>query len=83
MFAPHEINRLAAEALRDPRTVRRVYRGLPVSALARASVSAAAVRLGYPPPGVAPTPQNATSSQPAKEGSSSHSIEIDDGDSRT
>jgi len=75
MFDPHDVNRIAVESYRDPRTVRRVYSGQPVSALARASVSAAALRLGYPPPEVAPASTNAKSSQPAKEGSSSQNDE--------
>lgn len=69
MLAPHDIRAIAVASFRDPRTVRRVYSGLPVAAVSRAAVADAAVRLGYPPPGEAPSPENAKSEPPTKESS--------------
>lgn len=66
MFAPRDVNRIAVEAYRDPRTVRPVA-GQPVCALARASVTAAALRLGYPPPEAGRASTKAKGATPAKD----------------
>lgn len=60
----HDLTRIAAEAYRDPRTVRAAYAGRRVTALAYASICEAAARLGYPSP---PNPQNAASATPTKD----------------
>ena len=78
-LAPHDVRRLSVEALRDPRTVKRAYAGLPVAALAKTAIEAAAARLGLPAPGAATAPSNAKSPPPAKMGSSPQKHEIDHG----
>jgi len=67
MLDPHTVRRISVESFRDPRTVLACYSGGKVSALALASVTAAAVRLGLPPPGTVHVPPNAKGAQPAKQ----------------
>jgi hypothetical protein len=82
MLAPHDFTRIAAEAYRDPRTVRSCYLGRRVTSQAKAAVCAAAVKLGYPPPGSAPgsapDPTQAKGSQTDQAGSQSHEHENED-----
>jgi hypothetical protein len=49
--SPHEIRRVAVEAHRDPRTVEAAYTpGSAVTDLAHASITDAAIRIGFAPP---------------------------------
>ena len=64
----HTIIRIAADAARDPRVVRRVLAGRPATATSHAAIVAAVTRLGLRivvPPRVAPAARLSQSEPPA------------------
>jgi hypothetical protein len=80
MLSAHDYTRIAVEAYRDPRTVAACYAGRRVNAFSMAAVCAAAAKLGYPPPGAAPAPENANGARTGQGGRRPHEHEIDHGE---
>lgn len=75
MLSQPDVHRIAAEACRDPRTVASVYAGRRVNAYSMAAVTAAAQRLGLPPPEAAPASEKANAPRARQGGERSHGRE--------